>query len=270
MPCPGSGPAPPDNRPAPEKEPGDEKEPNTAMFCDDSVIRDEFAAKYDYEHARGYHAKHRQSLVRRLSDWREKQMAAKALAAIGEPRTILDLPCGTGRFWPLLARTAQRTLLAADSSPGMLRVALENRPPELADRLEALHTSAYDISLPANAVDAVFCMRLLHHIGSPEKRLEMLQEFHRVSRRWLLLSLWVDGNFKAWRRRRRDAREAAGGAPQRPANRFLVARQQIEEEFRQTGFQVLGHYDFLPLYSMWRLYVLEKKSPAPISWSAMR
>jgi SAM-dependent methyltransferase len=234
-----------------------------------SVIRDEFATKYDYQHARGYHAKHRRGLVRRLSDWREKEMAAKALAAIGQPRTVLDLPCGTGRFWPLLGAAPERTIIAADSSPGMLRVALENRPPELAGRLEALHTSAYAIALPDDAVDMVFCMRLLHHIGEPEKRLEMLREFHRVSRRWLLLSLWVDGNFKAWRRCRRDAAEAVQGL-RRPANRFLVSRREIAREFSRSGFQIVGHYDFLPLYSMWRLYVLEKKTPAAVSWSLGR
>ncbi len=69
-------------------------------------------------------------------------------------------------------------------------------------RVRPLQTSAFDIDLPDNAVDSIFCMRLLHHIGDPAHRLAILREFQRVTRDSVIISLWVDGNFKAWKRKR--------------------------------------------------------------------
>ena len=42
-------------------------------------------------------------------------------------------------------------------------------------------------------------------------------------------------------------------------NRFVVPRADIELEFHQAGFRILGHKDFLPGYAMWRTYILRKK-----------
>ena len=221
-----------------------------------TVIKDEFARKYDYEHARRYYRKHHSNPFRRLSDWREKDMARRALKAIGNPGTILDLPCGTGRFWPLLAEGRNSPIIAADSSSDMLKVAIANCPAEFKPRINLLHTSAYQIGLAANSVDTVFSIRLLHHIGESVKRLQILNEFQRVARAHVLVSLWVDGNFKAWRRRRRELRDATTGR-QRTPNRFLVHRREIEAEFAASGLEIVRYYDFLAGYSMWRLYLLK-------------
>ncbi len=219
------------------------------------LSRDEFAAKYDYEHALRYHRKHNRNLWRRVSDYREKSLTRRILGELGQPETVLDLPCGTGRFWPVLAETPGLNIIAADSSQGMLRVAEENCPREFRDRITILHTSAYDIDLADDSVDTVLSMRLLHHIGSGEKRMRILKEFRRVSRKFVILSLWVDGNFKAWRRVQRDRRESSLGI-KRPANRFLCRRETIAEEFRRAGLEIIRHYDLFPYYSMWRFYLL--------------
>jgi len=221
-----------------------------------TVIKDEFARKYDYEHAQRYYRKHHNNPFRRLSDWREKDMARRALQNLGDPGTILDLPCGTGRFWPLLAKNRNRPIIAADSSPDMLKVAMKNCPAALKARINPLHTSAYRIGLADNSVDTVFSIRLLHHIDESAKRLQILKEFRRVARGHVLVSLWVDGNFKAWRRRRRELKDTATGRRRTP-NRFLVRRREIETEFTASGLEIVRYYDFLPGYSMWRLYLLK-------------
>ena len=215
----------------------------------------EFSAKYTLKHSRQYHEKHRRTLGRRLSNWREQHMAAQALSLAGNPAVILDLPCGTGRFWPLLARQTQHTILAADNSDAMLAVAREVNPPQLTDRIKLFQSSAFDIQLDDNSVDHVFCMRLLHHITRPEDRLAILKEFHRVSRQTVALSLWVDGNYKALRRRKLEARRTH----KTYQNRVILDRQSIEPEFAQAGFAIAGYFDFLKFYSMWRLYVLQKQ-----------
>lgn len=235
---------------------GQEAPSESGMTTAAAVDRDEFARKYNYEHALRYYQKHHSNPLRKLSDWREKGMARQALDFIGDPGTILDLPCGTGRFWPLLANGRNAPIIAADSSPDMLQVAMANCPAAFKARINPLHTSAYHIALAANSVDTVFCIRLLHHIGESSKRLQILREFQRVARGHVLVSLWVDGNFKAWRRRRRERRDAATGR-RRAANRFLVERREIESEFHKSKLEIIKYYDFFPGYSMWRLYLLK-------------
>nr|WP_064494701.1 class I SAM-dependent methyltransferase [Pseudomonas chengduensis] len=223
-----------------------------------SPIELDFSRKYDFEHAQQYLHKHQDGLSRRLSHWRDVQVARRALQMADEPNLVLDLPCGAGRFWPMLCEQPNRVIFAADNSADMLTTARAAQAPEVVARVTSFRTSAFAIDLGANAVDCIFCIRLLHHIESSEHRLAILREFHRVSRDTVIVSLWVDGNYKAWKRQRLEARRAAQGRAAENQNRFVVARSTLEDEFRQAGFNMLGHLDFLPGYAMWRTYVLRK------------
>lgn len=222
----------------------------------------EFSRKYDQQHAQHYLEKHQDGIARRLSNWRDQNLARRALQLAGDPAVVLDLPCGAGRFWPLLAEREDRRILAADNSAEMIATARRAQSPEIVARVRTFQTSAFDIDLDDQTVDCIFCMRLLHHVADPAHRLAMLREFHRVSRDTVIVSLWVDGNLKAWRRRRLEERRARRDGTQANQNRFIVARASIEAEFRQAGFSILGHHDFLPGYAMWRVYTLRKQAVA--------
>ena len=218
-------------------------------------IKLEFSAKYDDRHAQQYLLKHQGKLARRLSHKRDEQLARGALAMAGEPGLVLDLPCGAGRFWPLLAEKPNRVIIGADNSESMIKTAMQGQPADVVKRVQPLHTSAFDIALPDNAVDSIFCMRLLHHIGEAEHRMAILREFERVTRDSVIVSLWVDGNFKAWKRKR-----AEKDRPNRDyQNRFLIPAATVEKEFEAAGFRIQEQLDFIPLYAMWRVYVLRKR-----------
>lgn len=214
-----------------------------------------FAAKYDKQHAQAYWQKHRRGLSRKLSNWRDQQLARWALAQASQPQQILDLPCGAGRFWPTLLANEARSLIAADNAPAMLEVAQQVHSPTTLARIQLLQTSAFAIDLSDNSVDSIFCMRLLHHIEQNDHRLAMLKECRRVTRDSLIISLWVDGNVKAERRKRTETRRAARG-PGNNTNRFVARRDEIEKLFLEAGFTIQSHKDFLPGYAMWRVYVL--------------
>lgn len=214
-----------------------------------------FSHKYNRVHAFKYFVKHQESFTRRLSHWRDEQLARKALKAAGDPKFILDLPSGAGRFWPLLAENDERVIYAADNSADMLDIAQSLQDPRVVSRVETFQTSAFDIKLEDNAVDCIFCMRLMHHIKDHQHRLAMLKEFHRVSNDTVILSLWVDGNFKAWRRSKLEQKRK-NKHPNN--NRFVVSKVAIEAEFKLAGFDIVNYYDFLPKYAMWRVYVLRK------------
>ena len=219
------------------------------------IVDLEFSRKYDRKHAEAYYRKHREGIARRWSHSREEQVARQALLLAGQPRLVLDLPCGAGRFWPLLLEKQDRQVIAADYSAGMLEVAQGSQPGFMDQRVCCLQTSAFSIDLPDAAVDSIFCMRLVHHVGKAEDRMVLLNEFHRVCRDTVIISLWVDGNYKAWRRRKMEQKRLRHGSQ----NRFVIAQNLIEDEFDAAGFDILGKIDFLPFYQMWRTYVLRKR-----------
>jgi len=221
----------------------------------DDPIKLEFSEKYDDEHAQRYLRKHKDGLGRQLSHKRDLQLARTALKRVGEPGLVLDLPCGAGRFWPMLAEKSNRVIIGADNSASMVKIATQAQPAAVVERVRPLQTSAFDIALPDNSVDSIFCMRLLHHIGEAEHRLAILREFQRVTRDSVILSLWVDGNFKAWKRKRAEKERAQEGYQ----NRFVLPAATVEAEFEQAGFRVQEHLDFIPLYAMWRVYILRKR-----------
>lgn len=223
-----------------------------------SPIKLEFSQKYDQQHAQEYFLKHQDGLARRLSHQRDEQLARRALALAGEPGLVLDLPCGAGRFWPLLAEKPNRVIIGTDNSEAMIETACKAQPPEVVARVRPLQTSAFDIDLPDNAVDSIFCMRLFHHIGEAAHRKRILSEFQRVSRDSVILSLWVDGNFKAWRRKKLEQRRSAKAEQDSYQNRFVLPAETVEEEFKAAGFRIQERLDFLPFYAMWRVYVLRK------------
>jgi ubiquinone/menaquinone biosynthesis C-methylase UbiE len=222
-------------------------------------IKLKFSEKYDASHAQQYFLKHKDGAARRLSHWRDEQLARKALVLAGDPTVVLDLPCGAGRFWPLLAEKANRVIIAADNSEDMLQTARALQLPDVVKRVRTLQTSAFAIDMADNAVDSIFCMSFLHHMGDAEHRLSLLKQLSRVTRETVIISLWVDGNFKAWKRKRQEQQRTSDGKDSGYQNRFVIPVATAQAEFVQAGFEIQDRLDFLPLYAMWRLYVLRKK-----------
>ncbi|MBV6822682.1 class I SAM-dependent methyltransferase [Pseudomonas sp. PD9R] len=212
-----------------------------------SAIELEFARRYDQEHARVCLQPCAQGLAGRLAFWREEQLVRNALYVAGEPGLILDVACGVGRFWSVLAEHANRVILATDPSQDILDHARTHHSPGLLKRVRTFQSSAFNIGLSENAVDCIFCMQLFQHIACSEHRLTMLREFHRVSRDTVIIAVHVGGRFKG---RRTDVE----GLAARP----LASKAEVEAEFKQAGFLVLSYQDFLPGCAPMRVYVLRK------------
>ncbi len=192
-----------------------------------SSIEIEYAERCDREHARVCGDTRPPGLRQRLASWRDEWMVRQALKVAGEPGLVLDLACGSGRFWPVLAEHVNRVILASDNSQDMLDHARTHHPVSLLKRVKTFQGSAFSISLSANAVDCIFCLELFRHVPSSEGRLALLREFHRVSRDTVIVS--------------------------------VNSRTCVDDEFRQAGFKVLHHQEFMPGSSLWRVYVLRKR-----------
>jgi SAM-dependent methyltransferase len=207
---------------------------------------------YEGTRARRYAEHHRKSLRTRLTTAREQQVLYRSLADAGFPETALDLPCGTGRFWPAFARAGVKELIAGDGSPGMLEVADTHRL-NASIPAQLLQTSAFNIALPERSVDFVACLRFYHHLSRAEDRATLLAELKRVTRRFVAISLWVDGNLAGNRRARKPPPGPVAGYGKRICRR----REEVEAEFAAAGFAIVRHYDVWPRIAMWRLYLLE-------------
>ncbi|MBB6287894.1 methyltransferase family protein [Pseudomonas sp. SJZ103] len=192
-----------------------------------SSIEIEYAERCDREHARVCGDTRPPGVRQRLASWRDARLVRHALKVAGEPGLILDLACGSGRFWPVLAEHINRVILASDNSQDMLDHARTHHPASLLKRVKTFQGSAFSIGLSANAVDCIFCLELFRHVPGTEGRMALLREFHRVSRDTVIVS--------------------------------VQSRITVEEEFRQAGFKVLNQQEFMPGSSLWRVYVLRKK-----------
>jgi SAM-dependent methyltransferase len=153
--------------------------PTPAEFADRFTQR-ERVIRYRDRYLSGRHAR-----VNR----REQAALRDLLSGIERLGTALDLPCGTGRFFAALAEHADRVILA-DSSAVMLEVAREDIASPAA---QFVHTNAEAIGLESNSVDLVFCHRLLHHIHDRAMRARMFGDLARVTRRYLVTSLYPPG-----------------------------------------------------------------------------
>jgi len=213
-----------------------------------------FSDKYDQQHAQQYYEKHDAGFWRKLSNWRDHQIARKALRLAGNPASVLDTPCGTGRFWDVLAEDSHREIHVSDYNQTMLDVGMANRPANITKRVKPFQASAFDLPVPDGFVDSIFCMRFMHHLGEPADREKLLKEFHRVTKDTVIISLWVDGNLKAKRRAQLEKVRPSKDYQ----NRFVIPSKKVEAEFNANGFEVIEKLDFIKHYHMWRTYVLRK------------
>lgn len=220
----------------------------------------EFSEKYDPNHAKRYFEKHNTGFWRRLSTWREVGMARKALVMAGRPKSVLDLPCGTGRFWEMLAEEKGRKIYVADNSQAMIDTGMEFRPKAVTERIEkTFQCSAFDTGLPDNFVECVFSIRLMHHIEHSGDRVQMLKEFRRISSDTVIVSLWVDGNYRAHTHAKNELKKERVRGKNFARDRFVFKREDIERDFREAGLEIVGHVDFLKYWEKWRAYVLRVK-----------
>ncbi|MHC1768397.1 MAG: class I SAM-dependent methyltransferase [Verrucomicrobiia bacterium] len=168
---------------------------------------------------------------RRRIHRREQRAVERILARLTDCKSTLDVPCGAGRFLPSLARG--RKVIEMDVSEEVLELARQ-RAAAQGVTAEFLHGDASRIPLPDAAVDAVFCNRLLHHIRSVAERSAFLKEFHRVARKYVVVSFFdylAFGRVRLFFKRLKGRQVDYSGQP---------TLQQFREEVLQCGFGILG------------------------------
>ena len=164
---------------------------------------------------------------------RDLRLVERALHRIEFPlegRRVLDAPSGTGRLHPLLH---DARLVGADRSLEMLQEARRR------ERGPVLCADLLDLPFASRSFDLVVACRILHHARDGELLRRLVQEFVRVSDRYVIASFFDRQSFHAWRKRHRK----------RKPGRTARSRKQMEEAFAAAGAEVVGYEHSLRFWS---------------------
>lgn len=99
--------------------------------------------------------------------------------------TILDAPCGSGRWIPFLLPFGFR-YIGGDVSPAMIEQARPELGPAAGHAFVVMNMEA--LPFADNAVDCLVIWRFMHHVTNAETRVKILREAARVARDRVLLS----------------------------------------------------------------------------------
>jgi ubiquinone/menaquinone biosynthesis C-methylase UbiE len=133
---------------------------------------------------------------------REHRAVGELLEHVPMGVRMLDCPCGTGRWWPVL-RTRADSLVALDVSEGMVEHATARARAD-GGKIEVRTGDAEALPLDDRAVDWSFCYALTKHLPRPVQY-RVLAELGRVSDQGVICSFGVLGHmtYEIWRRRHR-------------------------------------------------------------------
>ena len=181
----------------------------------------EVAADYD---------EHRFRTPKRMRRNARKWIAIqKALAMAEGTKTVVDLPCGTGRFTGHLANAGYQ-VVGSDISIEMMHQAAK----QLSQGNIAGYVRADAEALPfrSKSADCLMSIRFLFHVD-PDTRRRMLREFGRVSRRWIIADYRHKYSFRygVWKLSR------LLGLTRRPFERVSV--KSMKSEFEDAGLRVV-------------------------------
>ena len=164
----------------------------------DNTPANAYAARFQNSRNADRYARRFEAGRNRRIDRREQAAVEGIFRALTDCASVLDVPCGAGRFAATLAGQ-RRQVIGADVAAEILAHARIRAERDSVDA-EFIQADAAHLPLPDAAVDCLFSNRLLHHFRDAGDRAAFLREFHRVTRRWLVVSFF-DYQAFGWLRR---------------------------------------------------------------------
>lgn len=150
--------------------------------------RQYWSAAYGRDKATGYEQKRR-----RQATWhRENAIVKRWSQTVSAGSRVLDLPCGTGRLFPILFQRGISVVGADLSSDMMAEIPSSVRHSPLLEGL--VRCDAVDLPYPHRHFDYVVSLRLFH-LGTVPKdvQVRMLTEFMRVAAKGVVLHVPLSG-----------------------------------------------------------------------------
>ena len=116
---------------------------------------------------------------------------------VGKDATIVDVPCGNGRFYTTFSKA--KKLYCVDVSENMLKAFDEKFNPP--NHVKMIKANAEKIPISDGVADLCFCMRLFHHLKTDRDRLGVLKELRRISKEYVALSFYNKNSLRYWGRK---------------------------------------------------------------------
>ena len=193
----------------------------------------------------------------RRKDRREKRCVLRALSALPADATVLDLPCGTGRMYPLL-KSRGFHVVSADSSAHMVARARENaqgRTDTTGDTFVV--ADIFQTPFADDQFDAVLSNRLFHHFADDDWRRRALAELSRICTGPIVVSFFSTVSATAikiaWRRH----------IARRPmSDRIPIAPWTFAADAAAAGLQIERWLPSWSLLSM-QWYVVLRRNDTP-------
>jgi len=192
---------------------------------------------------------------RRGIDRREQRAVRRIFAELPACRSVLDVPCGAGRFLATLAQDG-RDVIEVDVAAEVLELA-KRRAAELGLEARFVPADASRMPLPDNTVDAVFSNRLLHHITSAVERAVFLREFRRVARRYVIVSFF---DYRAFGPVRQFLKRLKGRGVNYTGQPTLA---EFGEEVDRCALRIRRVVPTGPVWVAQKYFVLEKPAERP-------
>jgi ubiquinone/menaquinone biosynthesis C-methylase UbiE len=196
----------------------------------------------EYEKSRYRHLDQR--IINRI----EHRLIDRLLDASGtEGRSILNVPCGYGRFSEILDRRYGR-ICCFDIQPEILAMAVRRHD---AASVFGVNGSIRRLPFADRSFDMIMSIRFFHHYFEDHDRVAMLRELRRVSRKSLLITYYAR-NFlhELTRRVSGMSREI-----------IMLDRGKFLQELASVGFRPIIEKAPLSFLHAQRFLLLEKNAP---------
>ena len=160
-------------------------------------------------------------------------------------RTLLDTPSGYGRF--------TRVFLDRDfdiTSADLNLYVLQYQRRLFVDISNPVVANVLNLPFGSERFYTVFNFRLLQHFSSEKKRLRTLNELYRVSKKWVIVSVYIKSSVHALIKK----------ASTHKGMITMIDFVLWEREIKSAGFKIVAFRRVLPLMHAQTIFLLEKSS----------
>ncbi|MCH8067738.1 MAG: methyltransferase domain-containing protein [Candidatus Marinimicrobia bacterium] len=156
---------------------------------------------------------------------------------------ILDIPVGYGRFLPILREFG--TIYAADW--GFMPLVYQAKNVGISSG--SVNGIAQFLPFKSQSIDVIFCFRLFQHMHEQEERIAILKEFKRVSRNWIVVSVYIKNPLHILHR----------AVAKKPSRITMLTRSDFKGEVSMSGLKTVQKRAVVPGLHAHNIYLISTK-----------
>jgi len=190
------------------------------------------------------------NLHQKVITYREIKIIEKFIEKIEKKlNLIMDIPCGSAKLKNLLSNKSFK-FIGGDISKEMLDLA-QTRYKNSKNLINLLRLDGMKIPLLDNSVDLIISLRLLHRVPDIIK-VKLLQEYIRVSRKYVIISF---GQTSRWQKLRLKMRNQLSNRESVP---YPILELEMLNIIKSLNSKIISIKSVLPLLSAEKIILIKK------------